>query len=173
MTCERIEELLSAYLEGELAPAERAEVEAHLAACPACAGFAGLMKEGLEAAAGFPEIEPSPALLARLYEIPEKARARRRRSAARTAFDWLTRPALQPVYAATTAVLIVLSFVLFHPEGQGIRKKIDIGLHHGIGTVEKLWADAGTLKGQVGALTGNVIKSFNTLGLLGDKEGTK
>ncbi|MEN6560683.1 MAG: zf-HC2 domain-containing protein [Acidobacteriota bacterium] len=171
MTCERIEELLSAYLEGELGPAGKAEVEAHLAACPACAEFAGLMKEGLEAAAGFPEIEPSPALVARLYAIPEKARERK--SAARTVFDWLTRPSLQPVYAAATAVLIVLSFVLFHPEGQGIRKRIDVGLHRGIGTVEKLWADAGTLKGQVGALTGNVIKSFNTLGLLGDKEAKK
>ena len=32
MTCERIEELLSAYLEGELAAAEKAEVAAHLAA---------------------------------------------------------------------------------------------------------------------------------------------
>lgn len=171
MTCERIEELLSAYLEGELGPAEKAEVEAHLAGCPACSEFAGLMKEGLEAMAGFPEIEPSPALFARLYAVPEKAR--KRKSAARTVFDWLTRPALQPVYAAATAVLIVLSFVLFHPEGQGIRKRIDVGLHRGIGTVEKLWADAGTLKGQVGALTGDVIKSFNTLGLLGDKEGKK
>jgi predicted anti-sigma-YlaC factor YlaD len=171
MMCERIEELLSAYLEAELGPADKAEVAAHLAACPACAEFAGLMKEALEATAGFPEVEPPPALLARLYEIPE--RAGRRKSFARTVFEALARPALQPVYAAATAVLIVLSFVLFHPEGRGIRKKIDIGLHHGIGTVEKLWADAGTLKGQVGAFAGDVVKSFNTLGLLGDKEEKK
>lgn len=171
MTCERIEELLSAYLEGELAPGERAAVEAHLAACPACAEFAGLMKEALEATAGFPEAEPSPALFARLYDIPEKAG--RRKSLVRTVFDGLTRPAFQPYYAAASALLIALTFVLFHPEGRGIRKQIDIGLHRGVGTVEKLWADAGALKGQVGAFAGDVIKSFNTLGLLGDQEEKK
>ncbi len=171
MTCERIEELLSAYLEGELAPAERAEVETHLTACPACAEFAGLMREALEAAAGFPEAEPSPALFSRLYEIPENAG--RRRGPARAVFEWLTRPAFQPYYAAATGFLIVLSFVLFHPEGRGIRKQIDIGLHRGAGTVEKLWADAGALKGQVGAFAGDVIKSFNTLGLLGDRQDKK
>lgn len=171
MTCEWTEERLSAFLEGELAPAERAEVEAHLAACPACAEFAGLMREALEAAAGFPEVEPSPGLFARLYEIPEKAG--RRSGPARAVFDWLTRPAFQPYYAAATGFLIVLSFVLFHPEGRGIRKQIDIGLHRGVGTVEKLWADAGTIKGQVGAFAGDVVKSFNTLGLLGDGEDNK
>ncbi|HOW86344.1 MAG TPA: zf-HC2 domain-containing protein [Candidatus Aminicenantes bacterium] len=168
MTCERIEELLSAYLEGELAPAERAEVEGHLAACPACAEFAGLMREALAAAASFPEVEPSPALVARLYEIPDRARARK--SPARTVLEWLTRPSLQPVYAAATAFLVILTFVLFHPEGRDVRKKLDIGLHRGVGAVEKLWADAGTIKGQIGAFTGDVIKSFNTLGLLGDKK---
>ena len=172
MTCERIEELLSAYLEGELAPAERAEVEAHLAACPACAEFAALMREALTATARFPQVEPPAALMARLYGIPEKAKGRRR--LVRPVFEWLARPALQPVYAAATALLMVVSFVAFHPEGRGIRKRIDIGLHRGLGTVEKLWADAGTVKGQVGAFAGDVVRSFDTLGLLGDRsEETK
>jgi anti-sigma factor RsiW len=168
MTCERIEELLSAYLEGELAAAERSEVEAHLAGCPGCAALAGLMKETMAATSAFPEIEPSPALLARLYDIPAAQGERKRLF--RPVFEWLTRPALQPVYATLTGVFIVLSFVLFHPEGRGIRKAIDIQLHKGIGTVEKLYADAGTIKGEVGAFAGNVIKSFNTLGLLGGNE---
>jgi hypothetical protein len=168
MTCERFEELLSAYLEGELTAPERAEVESHLGSCRECAELAGLMKETMAAAAGFPEVELSPGLYAKLYDIPEAARGKRR--AARTVFEWLTRPALQPVYAAMTGLFIVLSFVLFHPEGRGIRKKIDIELHRGIGTVEKLYADAGTIKGEVGAFAGNVVKSFNTLGLLGGDE---
>ena len=163
MTCDRIEELLSAYLEGELAPKDQAEVETHLASCPDCAELAGLMKRTLAATAAFPEVEPSPALFARLYVIPERRREKRR--LVRPVFEWLTRPALQPVYAALTAFIAVLTFVLFHPEGQGIRKKIDIGLHRGLGTVEKLYADAGTIKGQVGVLAGNMIKSFDTLGL--------
>ena len=168
MTCQRIEELLSAYLEGGLAETERAEMESHLAACPACAELAALMKETMAAAAAFPEVEPSPELVARLYAIPEAVREKKR--VFRPAFEWLTRPALQPVYAALTGLFIVLSFVLFHPEGRGIRKQIDIQFHRGIGTVEKLYADAGTIKGEVGAFAGNVVKSFNTLGLLGGNE---
>jgi len=168
MTCERIEELLSAYLEGGLPPDERAGVEAHLGGCPDCAELAGLMKETMAAAAAMPEIEPSPALLGRLYGIPGSRREKKR--LARPVFGWLTRPALQPVYAALTAVFVVLSFVLFHPEGRGIRKKIDVGLHRGAATVERLWAGAGTLKGEVGAFAGQVIKSFDTLGLLGESE---
>lgn len=163
MTCERIEERLSAYLEGELAPAERAAFEAHLAACPGCAGLAVVMRNAMAAAAAFPEIEPSPALYARLYAIPEEKREKRR--LVRPVFEWLARPALQPVYAALTAFIAVLSFVLFHPEGQGIRKKIDIELHRGLGTVEKLYADAGTIKGEVGTIAGNMIKSFDALGI--------
>ena len=169
MTCERIEERLSAYLEGELAPAEKAEVEAHLARCAECSGLAALMRDEIAAAAAFPEIEPSPELLAGLYAIPEGKREKKRFF--QPVFDWLGRPALQPAYAAATGFLIVLSFVLFHPEGRGIRKAIDVQFHRGVGTVEKLYADAGGIKGEIKAVSANVIKSFNTLGLLkGDEK---
>jgi anti-sigma factor RsiW len=168
MTCERFEELLSAYLEGELAAAERAEVESHLAACPGCAELAGLMRETLGATAAFPQAEPSPALMARLYAIPEERAAKKGRF--RVAFDWLARPALQPVYAALTGLVIVLSLVLFHPEAGGLRKAIDVKFHRGLGAVEKLYADAGGLKGEIKALSANVVRSFDTLGLPGGDE---
>ncbi|MCX6574243.1 MAG: zf-HC2 domain-containing protein [Candidatus Aminicenantes bacterium] len=171
MTCERIEELLSAYLEGELAAAERAGIDAHLAACAECAELAGLMRETLAATAAFPQIEPSPALLARLYAVPEERAAKKRLF--RPVFDWLARPALQPVYATLTGLFIVLSFVLFHPEGRGIRKQIDVQFHRGLGAVEKLYADAGGLKGEIKALSANVIRSFDTLGLPGGDEKNK
>ena len=169
MTCERIEELLSAFLEGELAAAERAEVEGHLAACADCAELAALMRAEIAAAAAFPEIEPSPELLAGLYAIPETRREKKR--FLQPLFDWLGRPALQPAYAAATGFLIVLSFVLFHPEGRGIRKAIDVQFHRGVGTVEKLYADAGGIKGEIRAVSASFVKSFNTLGLLkGDEK---
>lgn len=169
MTCERIEELLSAYLEGELGAAEKAGVEAHLAACPECAELAALIKEGLEAAASFPEAVPSAELMARLYAVPEARRERKRFF--RPVFDWLGRPALQPVYAAVTALLMVGSFVLFHPEGRGVRKEIEARFHRGVGTVEKLYADAGGLKGEIRAVSASFVKSFNALGLLkGDEK---
>ncbi len=171
MTCQRIEELLSAYLEGELAAAERAEVEGHLAGCRECAELAALMREEMAATAGFPEVEPSPALLARLYAIP--GTRPEKKPLFRPVFDWLVRPALQPVYAGATGLLIVLTFVLFHPEGRGIRKAIDVQLHRGIGTVEKLYADAGGLKGEIKAVSAGVVKSFNSLGLLQGDENKK
>jgi anti-sigma factor RsiW len=37
--CERVVELLTDYLEGELGDATRTELEAHLAACDACAEY--------------------------------------------------------------------------------------------------------------------------------------
>jgi len=169
MTCQRIEELLSAYLESELAAAERAEMDAHLASCPECAALVALMKDMTGAMADFPGAEPSPALLSRLYAIPAAKRERRRWL--RPVFDYINRPALQPVYAAFTVMLIVVSFVLFHPEGRGIRKQFDLTFHRGIGTVEKLYAGAGSLKSEVGSFAGNVVKSIKTLDLLKSGEG--
>jgi predicted anti-sigma-YlaC factor YlaD len=168
MTCERFEELLSAYLEGELAAAEKAEADSHLAACPECAALLALMKDMTGAMAAFPEAEPSPALLSSLCAIPAAKREKKRLF--RPVFDWLTRPALQPVYAAFTVLFVAVSFVLFHPEGRGIRKQFDLTFHRGIGTAEKLYAGAGSLKSDVGSFAGNVVKSIKTLDLLKDGE---
>lgn len=171
MTCERIEELLSGYLEGELAGPESAAVAAHLAACPACAELAGLMKETLGAVTGFPEAEPSPELMAALYAIPERKAARKRWF--RAVPEFLARPALQPVYAAFTVLLIALTFVLFHPEGRGIRKGVSVQFHKGVGAVEKLYANAGGLGSEIRAVSANFIKSFKNLDLLKGGEEKK
>ena len=39
MTCRELVEFLSAYLDGELAPGERAGFDAHLSACPECLAY--------------------------------------------------------------------------------------------------------------------------------------
>jgi len=89
MTCERFEGLLSDYLEGGLTAAPKTEADAHLAGCPDCAALLDLMRETVAATAGFPEAQPSAALMARLYAVPEEAAAAKagRRSLARTVFD--------------------------------------------------------------------------------------
>ena len=157
MTCERFEELLSAYIEGEVGPAERREFDAHLAACPACAELLSVFRETRAALAGFPEVEPGPALMARLYAIPEK------KNFFRTAFGFLARPDLQPVYAAFSVLFLALSFVFFAPQGRTIQKAIDREVHQGYAQVEKLYAKAGSFTDELGSFKNTVVDSLKTL----------
>jgi len=157
MTCERFEELLSAHLEGELGPAEKLEMDAHAAACAACGRLLSLFRETHEALTGFPEVEPSPELMARLHAIPQK------KAFFRPAFDFLLRPDLQPVFAALSVFFIALSFVFLMPQGNGIRKALDRQLHLGYGQVEKLYAKAGSVTDELGSLKNTVVDSFKTL----------
>ena len=45
LTCIEVVELVTAYLEGELAADERARVEAHLSACAGCSAYLDQMRE--------------------------------------------------------------------------------------------------------------------------------
>ena len=157
MTCRRFEELLSAYLEGEIGPAEKSEFEAHRSSCPACAELLFVFRETQAALAGFPEVEPGPALMARLYAIPEK------KGFFRPVLDFLLRPDLQPVYAAFSVLFLALSFVFFTPQGRTVQKAIDRQIHEGYGQVEKLYARAGSLTDELGSLKNTVVDSIKTL----------
>jgi hypothetical protein len=167
MTCERFEELLSAYLEGELSSEEKREMDGHLDLCPACAKLLSVFRQTQEALAGFPESEPGPALMAKLYAIPEK------RSLFKTVSDFVLRPSLQPVYAAFTVLFIALSFVFFHPQGHGIQKAIDRQIHLGYDQVEKLYAKAGSVTDELGSLKNTVVDSIKTLNPIKGQEDKK
>jgi len=164
MTCERIEELLSAYLEGELSAEARRGVEAHCASCPDCGGLLAALRQTREALTGFPEAEPGPGLMARLYAIPTLKKK------PRPVLDLLLRPALQPVYAAFSVLLVFVSFVLFVPQGGGIRKAVSRQLHLGYGQVERLYARAGSLTDELGGLKDSVVNSIKTLNPLKGEE---
>ena len=58
---------LSAYHDGELRPAEAAEAERHLAACPACAAELGRLVKLSQAFAGLPRPLVSPQMMRRLH----------------------------------------------------------------------------------------------------------
>jgi anti-sigma factor RsiW len=71
MNCAELEILICDYVDGTLVPAQKAEVERHLALCPACAELA----RDSAAAVGFieraAEVEPPPELITRiLFDAP-------------------------------------------------------------------------------------------------------
>lgn len=82
-------ELLAEYVDGELSPGRRAEVEAHLASCSECTEEVALAREASEALGALPEV-PAPTGLA----LDLRRRARRPSRAGR----W--------VAAAAAAVLV-------------------------------------------------------------------
>lgn len=113
MNCAELEIILCDYYDGTLAPAARADVERHMAECPACAELA----RDVSAAVGFieraAEVEPPPELLTRiLFELPPARHARAREpGAVRKLFHGWLQPILQPRFAMGFAMTI-LSFSL-------------------------------------------------------------
>jgi hypothetical protein len=164
MECKQIEELLSPYLEGELAPDENRTVEAHLQTCTDCSELLGLMREAQKSLADFPEIDVSADLLEKLYTLPAK------KSWLRSFSDFLLRPALQPVFTAATIVMIMFSFYYFHPERSQINKSIDRQLHIGYKKIQKIYADAESFTGTLGEYKDNLLVSIKNIKLFGEKE---
>jgi anti-sigma factor RsiW len=75
---EAVKPLLSAYLDGELNPARRGQVAAHLATCALCTQELAHLQAGDEALAGLRPTPPAP-------DLREHLRRRLRRQGARTA----------------------------------------------------------------------------------------
>ncbi|HVG58924.1 MAG TPA: zf-HC2 domain-containing protein [Hyalangium sp.] len=79
MSC-AFEEELTAYLDGELPPACRAEVEAHLGTCEECRSTEALLRRTLTSLAALPEFKPSAetrrAVLAKVDALPLPLRER-------------------------------------------------------------------------------------------------
>jgi anti-sigma factor RsiW len=60
LTCREFVELVTDYLEGRMAPADRARFEEHLAICAGCQTYVDQMRETLAALGRLPEEELSP-----------------------------------------------------------------------------------------------------------------
>jgi anti-sigma factor RsiW len=97
------DELLVDHVRGELADAERARVDAHLAGCAACRGtrerFADLMSALARTA------PPAPPIHWGAYRAELRERLERRSGP--SAWGWLLRPAPALVAAALVAVLVM------------------------------------------------------------------
>jgi len=163
MTCDRIEELLTAYADGELASDVRADIERHLKACPDCAALLSSLRSADSALAGFPEIEPPADLREKLYAIP----ARRKFGFVQ---DFFARPALQPAIAAAALFLTLFTFYVFSPAKGQIDKALSRQFHLGLGRIEKLYAQAGSLTDSLGGFADNVLVSLKKVNPLGKND---
>ena len=111
MNCADIEVLICDYVDGTLAPAEKAEVERHFTVCPACAALA----RDSATAVGFieraAEVEPPPELITRiLFDAPWAKHKPKPRG-----LGWLggwVGPMLRPKLVMGAAMTI-LSFSMF------------------------------------------------------------
>jgi len=167
MTCERPQELFSAYLEGTLDPAVRRDLEAHLADCPECAAVLAGLRKIDAAVAGWPELEPSPALLARLNAIPTAGKKWR------FVPDILLRPSLQPVFAGAALLLVFVSFIFLAPQGRSFQKAVNRQVHLGWNAAERIYAKAGSVTERLGGYKDNVVSSLRTLNILKKSETEK
>jgi anti-sigma factor RsiW len=79
MSC-AFEEELTAYIDGELAAARRAEVEAHLSTCAGCKSTEALLRRTVAGMAQLPEFVPSAdtrrAVMAKVDALPPPLRER-------------------------------------------------------------------------------------------------
>ena len=158
--CDRIEGLLASYVDGDLGPEDTELVRLHLASCPACATLAACLTSADEAFAAFPEIEPSPALRARLRAVPARRRLR-------FSLDVLLKPSLQPIFAAATIVAVALSLYMASPDKKRIEEAVTRQLHRGYSAFEKLTARAGALTDSLVAAADSLYASIKTLNPLG------
>ena len=71
MNCERVEELLSAYLDNALAFEEWREVSAHLQTCAKCSAMLAEFSRNDALIARLPRVSPDPALRNRIFSSPE------------------------------------------------------------------------------------------------------
>ncbi len=157
MSCERFEDLLVAYADGELDAPARASVEAHLRDCPGCAELLSYLRAASASLAALPEIEPSPELRRELWAVPA------RKTAAGKVFDLLLRPSLQPFYAAASILLALFSLYMINPDKAAIDRAVVRTFHRGYSQVEKLTAEAGAVKDSIGDFAQNLYASIESI----------
>ncbi len=152
--CERMQEMISAWIDGELPESERAELEAHLRTCETCAaterafrGLSGALKETADEA-------PPENLTARvLAQIEFEERVKLRQEAGRHVSPW------KSILAAAACFAVIASVgILAGPERLSRATPVGVTFvsqsDEGTGLVEqtaKLAGDSETLRSSEGA----------------------
>lgn len=122
MKCADLEALLCDYVDGTLAPAERATVELHLDACPACQALVEDAAAAVRLIERAAVVEPPPALVNHiLFEARQMGVASRPRGA-RRGLARLFEPLLQPRFAMGMAMTILSFSMLGRFSGIQVRQ---------------------------------------------------
>jgi hypothetical protein len=112
MSCQRVQSLLSAYMDGEVDSADTRMLEKHLAECASCSHELALLQVAARMLATAPEVEPPASLLEQI----EVATIRRRSVWQRLSAGFGSIPAYGRWAAATTAAAaILLAIVVSRP----------------------------------------------------------
>jgi len=161
MKCRQIEKFLSPYLENELNQEEKALVENHIEKCPKCSGLLSYMREAKDSMAKIPEIDVSPSFMKRLYKIPNKKPKR--------SFRFLLKPSLQPILAAATVLITVISLYSLNPDREQINKFINQKIHIGYSKAERLYARAESLTNTLAGYKENILFSIKNIDFFWEK----
>jgi anti-sigma factor RsiW len=162
--CEQIEELLSPYIEDELTAEDRKAVDDHLRICPDCTSLLSLLQETTASLSEFPESEVSENLMAKLHAIPQTRRK------FKLSFDFLLKPSLQPILAAATVLMTLISFYTFHPDKANIDKTINRQFHQGYRTVGSLYSKVESFAASLGGHKDSLLDSLKNAKLFGRGE---
>ena len=68
MSCQALVELITRYLENDLAPTERAQFEAHLAACDGCRNYMAQFERTMQLVGQLPPIQLTSDMQAQLLD---------------------------------------------------------------------------------------------------------
>lgn len=98
-SCDRVAELVEAYVDGDLGPAERARIAAHTAACPRCAAQVELAGRIRTQLGSLPRLDAPPGVIA---SIKAEAGADRRGRTARPRWQ-------RPLWAALAAAVLLVA----------------------------------------------------------------
>lgn len=171
MNCQQARLLLSTYLEAELQPGIRAQLEDHLKLCPDCSRLLEAIRTLEPEWSRLPELEPPAGLLQKLYLIPETATAKE--AGLKPRFSgwkfWLS-PALQPVLASLTVILVVFSLLSFTSPGRSLKKSTALELRRTYSLTRKVLVKAGVLKDKLDGYRENFIASLETINIKQEKK---
>ncbi|MEI7636894.1 MAG: DUF2275 domain-containing protein [Syntrophus sp. (in: bacteria)] len=120
MTCNEIENRLSAYMEGLLPPGEKKDTEEHLATCPRCRQALSDLKQVEKLVKGLEEVEPPPFFEHRIMSLVREE-AEQKQGFLRRLFHPLYIKV--PIQVLATLLIAVLGFYVFQ-KGDPVMKQM-------------------------------------------------